>query len=388
MTKEKGSVCQTDRISERSSGIELLKVIAIVLIVLFHMTQTYTSMSDLSVGQDYHDDLSTAFVSARHIFLLFVMCLGSVGNTIFFVCSAWFLLDDDRVNGKKWFFMLFEVWVVSIFFLGAVFVARSGDLSTEMIKKSIFPSIYGNNWYITCYLLFYPLHRYLNRLIYGLSKRELLGCTLALGVLYLGITFIRQGLLFTSNLVIWVAIYFLVAYIKLYMWGVFSNRRTDILLIIFAVIGQAGIILINNFLESKFNYPNSRTLRWSMTNSNPLYIVAAIAALFLVRTSAFHSRTINYISSLSMLIYIVHENILIKAYYRPRAISYVYSLLGGDHMLLGLFLLTAAMLALSLAVSAVYGLFLRKHVRALSERIFEVCKKSVARIEDAILKLR
>ena len=227
MTKEKGSVCQTDRISERSSGIELLKVIAIVLIVLFHMTQTYTSMSDLSVGQDYHDDLSTAFVSARHI-----------------------------------------------------------------------------------------------------------------------------------------------------------------LLIIFAVIGQAGIILINNFLESKFNYPNSRTLRWSMTNSNPLYIVAAIAALFLVRTSAFHSRTINYISSLSMLIYIVHENILIKAYYRPRAISYVYSLLGGDHMLLGLFLLTAAMLALSLAVSAVYGLFLRKHVRALSERIFEVCKKSVARIEDAILKLR
>ena len=375
--------------SERSSGIELLKVIAIVLIVLSHMIGTLISKSNLPINQDYYVDLSVASTDIRHIMLLLLRGSGMAGNTIFFVCSAWFLLDDDRVNWKKWFFMLFEVWVISIFILGAVFCFSRDELSVEMIKKSIFPSLYGNNWYITCYLLFYPWHRYLNRIIHGMGKRELLGCTLALGVPYIAINYVRPGLLFTSQLIIWTAIYFLVAYVKLYLQGVFSNRRTDILLIILALTGYTGILLLANYLELKAGILPGRAFQWSASLSNPFFLLAVIAAFFLARTSTFHSRAINYISSLSMLIYIIHENILIVTYYRPRVFSYIFSRFGSDHMFLWLALLTAVTFLLSLAVSCVYERFLRKHVRQLSGGgLFWAFQKSVAWIEDAILKLR
>lgn len=54
--------------------------------------------------------------------------------------------------------MLVEIWTVSIIILIITYIILRGDISTKIILKSVFPTLFANNWYMTCYLLFYPVH--------------------------------------------------------------------------------------------------------------------------------------------------------------------------------------------------------------------------------------
>lgn len=100
-------------LKERDSGIELLKVFAIILIVISHTVQTLRSENVMVPYQDYVVTL-TATTSLRDFILTLFSYFGAWGNTIFFVCSAWFLLRSTVYNKQKWFYMLVEIWVVSV----------------------------------------------------------------------------------------------------------------------------------------------------------------------------------------------------------------------------------------------------------------------------------
>lgn len=63
--------------------------------------------------------------------------------------------------------MIVEIWVVSVVILFCCLVALHGRISAKNIAKSFLPTTFENNWYLTCYLLFYPLHSVLNRVIEG-----------------------------------------------------------------------------------------------------------------------------------------------------------------------------------------------------------------------------
>lgn len=165
----------TDRqTAVRYSGIELLKIFAIFVIVISHVVQTLTSENlDISY-QGYVLDITKATTNFQYIVLLIFRHFGVWGNSLFFICSAWFLLKATAYKKKKWFFMLVEIWTVSIIILIVTYAILHGGISAKIIIQSIFPTLFGNNWYVTCYLLFYPISPILNRVIDGMSKRQLL----------------------------------------------------------------------------------------------------------------------------------------------------------------------------------------------------------------------
>ena len=89
----------------RNSGVELLKVFAIFLIVLSHVTQTLGSTNSLITFDDYVIHLGKSTLDVQEIILMLFRQSGALGNTIFFVCSAWFLIDKDRYARKKLFYL-------------------------------------------------------------------------------------------------------------------------------------------------------------------------------------------------------------------------------------------------------------------------------------------
>ena len=149
---------QNRLISRRNSSIELLKIVGIILIVISHVVQTLHSNNDYVIENDYILDISTATTNIQQLILTILRYSGALGNSIFFICSAWFLLDNDTVDKKKILHMLMNVWVISITILIAVYIIRGGNLQIKLIIKQILPTTFENNWYITCYLLFYPLY--------------------------------------------------------------------------------------------------------------------------------------------------------------------------------------------------------------------------------------
>lgn len=185
-TKEK-------RDSMRESGIELLKIAAIFLIVIGHMVQT---LSDGNYYISYHDyvlRISSATTNLKLLALVMLRYSGAIGNSIFFVCSAWFLLDSDKVSKKKVLMMILDVWLVSVTILAIVYFLRGGAIDSKLMIKSMFPTFFENNWYITCYILFYPLHPILNRIIRSMGQKVHLAVCTIMSFLYIVCNSIRGG---------------------------------------------------------------------------------------------------------------------------------------------------------------------------------------------------
>ncbi|MDD6401348.1 MAG: acyltransferase family protein, partial [Lachnospiraceae bacterium] len=144
----------------RKSGIELLKIIAILLIVINHVTQTLGSINQVIGYKDYVLSLENATKDIQVIILILLRQTGSLGNSIFFVCSAWFLVEKKGDSKEKAFSLLSTVWVISIIFMCIYMIICPSSLSIKEIMKGIFPTLFASNWYMTCYIIFlfiYPL---------------------------------------------------------------------------------------------------------------------------------------------------------------------------------------------------------------------------------------
>ncbi|MCD8255512.1 MAG: hypothetical protein LUC36_08250, partial [Oscillospiraceae bacterium] len=273
---------------ERLSGVELLKILVMLIIITSHIVQT------ISTGNGYIEqnfdvlDLNAASSNIQYL-TLSIMRMGG-GSIIFFVCSAWFLLDSKRVMADKVFRILTEVWFVSVAILIIVYAVRNGNIAPKLIKRSFFPTFYNNNWYVTCYILFYLMHTQLNKVIYSLSQPALLKSTLLLAFLYIFVNYIDAEHFFTSSLMLWVAIYFCVAYIKLYMPRVTASSRAGAAFVLVGYGGHCAIIALTNYLGLHIPSLSSKVLHWSSLCS-PFLILAAIGLCIIAVSLKFKSRT-------------------------------------------------------------------------------------------------
>jgi hypothetical protein len=234
--------------------------------------------------------------------------------------------------------MLMDIWIISVLILAVTFVFRGGDISEKIMIKSIFPTTFANNWYMTCYLLFYAIHPFLNRIINQITQRTMLRCTLLLTFLYIGCNYVRKGVFLSSSLILWVTIYFLIAYMKLYLKDISNNVKCNIVVLLIGFVGNYGLITLTNILGLHISLFQNHVQHWN-NESSPFMILMVIGLLNIARNLHFKNAVVNYISKLSMLIYIVHENIILRTYYRPLMWQFVYRNFGYDRILLWTFVL-------------------------------------------------
>lgn len=103
---------------KRNSSVELLKVIAICLIVISHTTQSVGATSNSLLGNLVNAvSYKTASKDVDAVILMVFRHFGAIGNVIFMVCSSWFLVDEKNTDYKKVFRMIFEVWMISVLIL-------------------------------------------------------------------------------------------------------------------------------------------------------------------------------------------------------------------------------------------------------------------------------
>ncbi|MCD8376073.1 MAG: acyltransferase [Oscillospiraceae bacterium] len=385
-TKADATVGRLSR-AERYSGIELLKIFAIFLIVTSHVVQTLSSENTYVAYQDYVLDLSAATTDIQLLVLSMMRYSGVLGNAIFFVCSAWFLLESKQVKIKKIINMLAEIWAVSVIILIIVYIVYHGNIDTKLIIQSFFPTTFSNNWFLTCYLLFYAMHPYLNKIIYSLSKTSLLRCCLVLIGLYILANYVISGLFYSSALTCWVAIYFCVAYMKLYLNGAVSSKRLNAILALIGIGGNCGIVILTNFLGLRISFFQNKLLYWD-TNCSPFLILASVCLFNLARNLNIKNRAVNAVSGLSLLIYIIHENLLLRSYARPWAINFIYNAFGYDYILPLVLLLALIIFAGAAIAGAVYKIVLQKLIHNISDKLYLRVKKVYLLIEPYLLRVR
>lgn len=362
----------------RQSGIELLKLIAIFLIVLGHVVQSLHTNAESSYEIRY------ATTALSDLVLVLFRHFGALGNAVFFICSAWFLRQSDTCSKRKLARMLTEVWTVSVVCTAVTLVLRRGDVSKTLLAESLLPTTFSCNWYMTCYMLFYLIHPFLNRLLDRMTQKTHFRCTLLLCALYLGLCTLKADLFFCNNLLIWISIYFLVSYLRQYHPQLSDSRRANLLLLAAGSIGILALIAVTNLLGLHFSAFRGMLLRWNR-NGNPLLIAIALALFQLFRRIDFRSSAVNYAASLSMLIYLIHENRMLATYFRPLLWDWLYQTQGYSHLVLWALIFAAAVFPISALAALLYRLLLQKPVHRATDFLFEKIAALYCRLEAKYL---
>ena len=350
--------------TKRNSNIELLKIFAMFMIVLNHMIQTLSSTNPYFCNNDYVLPLNHATLSVHQFLLSNMAYSGVLGNSIFFICSAYYLIDSRRVKPEKIWLLFFENLIMSIGILIVVYLLRNGDIEKDLVFRSLFPNIMSNNWYVTCYLLFYPIHPLLNAAVSSLTKRQHLLFVAVSSVLYMGITFIRSDLLHNTTLITWIIIYFALAYIKIYCKAFMENSKLILIVLSGTIIGHLILMLVTNYLGIHYVFFEDKLLHWQKSN-NPFIVGTAICLVMLATQKSFFSKMINQLSSLSLLVYIFHENILLRRYYRPLIFIWIHNVLSYEKIILWVLLATALVAIFSLVFSFVFDITVGKNLKHL-----------------------
>lgn len=337
--------------SSRNSGIDFLRAIAILLIIMSHSVPFY--------GDSSHPSFINLRMETTNIQILVLIAFvyfGQIGNSIFVIISSYYLLESSKVKKDKVLNIVIDTILFSLLFMILLLVCGY-DIGLKNIIKSFFPITFANNWFIGCYLLLYLIHPYLNIIIEGISRKELLGINVVGIFLYSIISFfLGGGFYYYTPLVGFVVIYFMVAYIK--KWKSTSHvwQKTFIFSVVLFILS----LIILNIAALNFPFLSGQMLRWSLL-VNPIITVMTLSLFFIFKETnnkiVYHGTVkivISLISSLSLLIYVIHQNILIANYVKPQIWSVLHRVFGYQY-LVGLSLVfTVASFIISFFISVLY----------------------------------
>lgn len=353
----------------------------IFLIVLSHVVQS------LHTNAENPHEIRYATTAISDLILVLFRYFGALGNAAFFICSAWFLRDSNACSKRKLMRMLAEVWTISVLCTVVTLAIRHGDVPKVLLLKSLFPTTLSCNWYMTCYMLFYLIHPFLNRLLDGMTRKTHLRCTLLLCVLYLGLSTLKADLFFCNNLTIWISIYFLVAYLRQYCPTAVDSRKANLCLLAAGIGGILAMIAVTDLLGLRFSAFRGMRLRWNR-NGNPCLIAIALALFLLFRRTDFRSGFVNNAASLSMLIYLIHENRLFATYFRPLLWDWLFQTRGYSNLVLWAVIFAVAVFLLSALAALLYRLLLKRLVQRISDLLYEKIAGIYCRMEAKHLRSR
>lgn len=357
----------------RNSNIELLKILALFLITIQHVL-TSTNINFECSTYDFPT-----------VFLALFRYSGIVGNIIFVICSSWFLIDSKNSSKKKIFYLVTDTFIISIIWLIFMLIIYH-DLHIKWIIKSFFPLIFKNNWFISCYILFYLLHPFLNVIINKLSNVEHFRILCVLVIIYCMVQFIVSNSFFYNELIGFIVIYFVVSYLKKYCIKFQNSIKANVIILFLSLFINIILLLTTNFLGLRYAIFSDKVLYWSHNMCNPFSILIGISSFNIFNDRRLlHNKFINNLSSISLVYYLIHENILFRTFLRPKIYNILESYFGIYGSILILILI---IFNLGLLVSLIYKYTIQKIVYKKLNIVYEKIRNYYCKFEKKLINIR
>ncbi len=355
---------------QRNSAVELLKIIGMFLIVLSHVAHTLGHTPDyLSEYNNVVYNLSLATADFKAVILRIFLYFGNLGNAIFFVCSSWFLCELNKAKKEKVAQIIVDAWLISMIIVSCYLLSPE-KISTVLIIKSFFPTIFQNNWYISCYILFYLVVPFLNQILDSLERKRYLKINIVLLGIYFIIGFVLPDSFQANNLIEFFVIHTYIFYMKKYMRNLFKHRKTNLFILLTSLLILLTIIISLNYIGLHMPMIQDKMMKFS-NMQNPFIILIAFSSLMIALNNEFYNSFINKISSLSLLIYILHENIIFSAYTRLRIEAYLVKSYGKENILLIVLLFAIVLFVVSALISYIYQNTIQKLTKKASSFLLD-----------------
>lgn len=303
--------------NERQSNFELLRIIAMIMIVAHHLTIHCFAVqlgdkSLYALGESFNKAIFFKKLLLPQLF----MTGGKIANIIFVLITGYFLIDR-KINITKQIKKIFSqlAFVVPIIvFVSFLFYRYHSNTFIGIQNFNILNSDY---WFIGYYIGIISIaYIFLNKFLNKLKKKEY-DILLAIMLSILSIAFLRNSISDINpnilTLFVGIFIYSLGGYIRLY--SPFKNIRTIILF--FIIIISIIALCINNYNNTLVNINiaqsnNMQGIYQSLIGYSEYSIFCLLIGIstfeIFRRIKMKNIRIINYISSSTFMIYLLHDN--------------------------------------------------------------------------------
>ena len=282
----------------RNSSIELLRILAIILIIASHATN-YIMQGDVwSLGG-----------GGSFRFLEVIGIWGQFGCVLFIIISSWFLCDASSFDFRHTARLGMMTWIACLLIVIVDLCCEKRLSAPEIIKELLTP-VYDQYWFVTTYLFFSLLEPFVRRWNQNSSPEFRLKLVIVLTVL---IPF--YNLIFAASpgyhLADFFYVYFLTSHLKLSGENRIERHAGAFFGIsvfgVWLLVHISGILLRKTQHTSMLNGLYNRL--WGIT---PLIILGAISLFYLAEKKTFYSKSINFFGKRTLGVYVLHENFLMR----------------------------------------------------------------------------
>jgi surface polysaccharide O-acyltransferase-like enzyme len=289
---------------ERKTNIELLRIIAMILIISFHYVyKSNFTFEELSVN---------SFIVK--VFYMF----GELGVNLFILITGYFMVTG-KFSVKKLIYLIIEV---NFYYLLSILIGQKlGTIQLTTAKDYMmifFPTIHARYWFITAYIIVYILSPYLNILIQNMKKKEYQRLLMILLLIWCIIPTIfgvfyntTENMLFYSRLIWLIVMYLVGAYIKLYPIEIFSKKRNSILCAILTFACMLVSIVIIYKFKNIFEKLGTTEIAYFWTPNTMLMFLLSVSIFEIFLNIKMKSiKIVNIIASTTLGIYMIHDGVL------------------------------------------------------------------------------
>lgn len=299
--------------NNRRSNIELLRCLAMFLVLVFHADY-------FSLGAPTLEDISVNPLDAYS--RVFIESLSVVCVNVFVLISGWFGIRPKIKSISKFIFQclffLIGIYVVMMM-LGLAKLNIRGVLGCFVMLKW--------NWFIKAYLCLYILSPVLNAFVENTDKRtfqQVLFFFFLFQTVYSWLTSAAQFFENGFSSLSFMGLYLLARYVNKYQpkWSRFDKKIDISIYMIIAIFGTEAVCIIQLVGNEKLlSMVQGRLVDYS----SPLVIIASLYLLLYFSKLSFSSKVINWLGASSFAVFLLHANPNLCEQYYKRSVQYLYS---------------------------------------------------------------
>lgn len=277
----------------RNSSIELLRIIAMFMILAHHF-----------IVHNGYDVLKLPLGPERIFFQLVMAGGGKVGVVIFFSISAWFFLDKEQTiksNLKRVWIMERELLFWSLILVTFYLVFDRADLGMKLMVKSVMPLSMGVWWYATAYAIFLALLPFLAKGLKALGREYHLALAATVLVIWGLTSFIPGMVRISDGFLGFIYLFILISAYKWYMEP-FTTRQ------VWLMIGTGlGFFLLYTCASITLSLLGHDMGIYITSDWRLPVIMVGLGMFLLFDRVTFHNRTINRIAQSAFAVYLITD---------------------------------------------------------------------------------
>lgn len=285
-------------IDNREMNFELLRIVSMILIILAHYAG-HGGVGEVNI------------VNSNRIIGSFLEIGGKFGTNLFLLITGYFFMKSE-FSYKKFFKLLFQVWVFSIvigILLPSIYYGNL--ISLKLIIKSVLPISFKIYWFPTVYLGFYLLSPFIKKFVISLDKKMFDKLIIILSIMLVIIpTFIPGSHPFTSDMMVALFMIFLGIYINIFLSKP-ENQNFKIKSVICSIIMILIIFVsqvISIILSQKYDIFSFGVSFLRNHNSLPMVILSLSTFKIFRNIKIPNNKLISVLGKTSFGVYLFHDN--------------------------------------------------------------------------------